>query len=78
MQCLSDKSADIRNKTEQIIEFLCANYPGASSEIKEEVNRMPKAQQLSIAPIIDKYCKSSGDSAAPTPSNAAAPKIVFN
>ena len=74
--CLTDKSADIRNKAEQVVEYIATHSKNGGSAIGEEINLLPKAQQLSLQSIIDKYCKSQEASLTVT-ANTAKPSAKF-
>jgi hypothetical protein len=69
--CLGDKSGEVRAKAEIMVEYLCINTPSAAGQVRDEINSLPKAQQLQLAPILEKYCRSAAGGAAAAASSSA-------
>jgi hypothetical protein len=71
--CLSDKTADLRQKAEAIVvDYMCAHSASASAAVRDEIGTLQKAQQLQLQPIVDRLGGGGGKAAAAASSSSSA------
>jgi hypothetical protein len=71
--CLSDKTADLRQKAEAIVvDYMCAHSAAAAAAVRDEIGTLQKAQQLQLQPIVDRLGGGGGKAAAASSSSSSA------